>query len=336
MAVTATVRQPAKDAAVTAAVRNGIETIAESHVVEGVLVNGTTTVADFDSALVVEGKGYTEVSDPDDATVGRETKAVAVQAPAGAVDRPAQVTEDGAFEGEFGTEDIKFPTLCIVQGSQGPLVERFSVGSLVFGEEALFDPPKPKQESAKLNFVPIKVTKSFREVLSKDAMDAGEMSRFFRSIQEVEEAGLTTRWIGKTKPSAEPSARIIMLIQSPEGLDHPAFGLEFDGKRFAVGIYYAKGRSYDATAKVLQSNYHMTCWVPLLGPDGKPVMDGVRPIRKKLLWKNVWQWTWGTVKCGEFFPWRPKMTQTKVETTAEVREFIEQSFGNSAQADVAE
>lgn len=243
-----------------------------------------------------------------------------------AVPRNQDLADEG-FAGDWGADDVKFPQLKQVQGS-GPLSQLFDNGTIVLGEDELMPAPsvKPDAKNTPLVFVPLYIQKQFREKLSQELVDQGEMPRIFDTIAEVEAAGLTTRWVGNTMPDnyAEPSSKQLLLIQKPEGSEHPGFALEFGEKQWALALFYAAGGAYRNTAKVIFNNRDTTLLVPVL-ENGQPkkTEKGV-VVKKPLLYKFPWEMSFRRVKAGNFTPWRPFLKcLTKHETTPEMREFID-------------
>lgn len=312
--VTATLRSASKDAAVT----NAVQTTSEKLDVGAIDVKSTV------ESLFADSQQEQQTSPTPTAVVPRQTFPVAP---------PSAYTDEsgGTLEGEWDQSDLKFPTLMIVQGASGPLVEKYSAGDLVFGEELLLKAPRKNEPCPVVKFVPIKIEKSFRENLSPEAIAAGEMPRLAKTIREVEELGGSTRWIGNDRPSWQPSAKCVFLIQLPDGSEHPGFALDFDDKLWAVGLYYAKTGAYNATAQNIFNCYQTSLFVPALNAEGKEIINPVtnRPLKKRLLYRNVWSWTWGTVKAGNFNPWRPRVTLTKEETSPAVRDFCAELLGTS-------
>ncbi len=244
----------------------------------------------------------------------------------------------GGFEGEWGGDDLKFPQLKIVQGS-GKLSKEFNIGTIIYGDQVLFEPVnKTKKEAPqRLRFVPLLITKQYREKLSQDRVDEGEQARIVNTIAEVEECGGTTRWIGDSMPDNywEPSARNLFLIEKPEGSDHPGFALDLDGKQYAVAVYYAAGAAYRASSKVIFNTAKTSLFVPVLGEDNKPVFNGKTPVKRALLYKCMWTIEWDMVQAGKYTPYRPTVRLLKEETGAEVRGYCSDLLSNSVTAEAA-
>lgn len=334
MAIKASLRsnRPANTvAAAAAAVTAAPQTTQHVVEVEGVQVECTDTVATPLENIIPDA----EAQDSGNQQAAEETSTAVAHRPNMSVGRPANNGE--GFEGDWGSEDLKFPQLKIVQGS-GPLSAQFDNGTIIYADQELLPAPSVK-EGAKnpvLRIVPIHIKKQWREKLDKEAADAGEMPRVVNSRQEVEELGGTTQWIGGEKPSWDASARCLFLVEQPsmeEVLkfypnrtdleEHPAFCLELDGKNYAVALYYAGGGAYKASAQLIYNTSKTSLLVPSLGEDGKPQADGRgRPIKRVMLWKCFWTMGFRKVPFGNYQPWHPVMRlQAKAETGPDVRAY---------------
>lgn len=168
--------------------------------------------------------------------------------------RPAQPVSTrsanlgNAFEGDWDERDVRLPQLKIVAGS-GPLSQKYQVGTLLYADEELFEPPNPKlgEKNPTLQIVPVKIQKQWRENLTDDEVKEGLMPRVFSSIEEAIEAHgpLCNQWPGDgSKPRVSPSARCLLLLQEPEGCKHPGFMRTLDGKNYAPAIFYAGNTAY--------------------------------------------------------------------------------------------
>jgi len=231
---------------------------------------------------------------------------------------------ESGFEGAWGADDLKFPQLKIVQGS-GKLSKEFNIGTIIYGDQVLFEPcNKVKKEvPRRLRFVPMLISKQFREKLSQDRVDEGEQARIVNTISEVEECGGTTRWVGDSMPDNywEASARNLFLIEKPEDNDHPGFALDLDGKQYAVAVYYAAGAAFRASSKVIFNTAKTSLFVPVLDEAGKPVFNGKAPVKRALLYKCFWTIEWDMVTAGKYTPYRPTVRLIKEETGEEVRSY---------------
>lgn len=246
--------------------------------------------------------------------------------------RPGAMTfaASTGIEGDWDASDVKFPAVKIVQGS-GELSQRYNMGSVILGDEELLPSPDlkmPRPEHV-FRFVPVVLTKQFRENLSKEEADSGAMPRIVNSLAEVEALGGTTQWINDVKPSWSPSARILLLVERPENLpgsgsDHPGFALEIGGKLYAPAVYYASGSSYTSLAKTLFNATLTTLQVVERGADGQPVKGPTGVIRRIPYLPKAF-WTWRTVRraAGEYTVFAPEVRLTREDTSDELRGFID-------------
>lgn len=306
----------------------------------GVQVESRTTVATSPENAVPAG-GLENLVGEDAHVVedGPETTAVARRPDnASALTTRPPVSQDEGFDGDWGIDDLKHPQLKQVQGS-GALSQLFDNGTIIYGDVELLPAPSVKADAKNppIIFVPVSITKQFREKLPKEAVDAGEMPRIFNSVQEVEDAGLTTRWVGNVMPDnfAEPSARCLFLLQQPEGSEHPGFSLELDGKNYGVAVYYAAGGAFRDSAKIIYNTAKSSLLVPVLGEDNQPKKTPSGLIIKKvMLHKNFWSLNFAKKQAGNFTPWRPIVKlQAAVQTTPQVRAYIEQLLHGTPEAE---
>ena len=240
--------------------------------------------------------------------------------------QPASVE---GFEGDWDSSDVKFPQLKLVQGS-GPLSQQYDVGTLIFGEAELFAPPSVKEGAVNpsLRFVPISLTKQWREKLTQDQIAEGLMPRIVATMDEVHELGGTTTWGGaSTVPDNywEPSARCVLLLERPEGTDHPGFALELDGKLYGIAVYYAAGSAYRDSAKVIYNTASTQLLSAVLDAEGKPVTNNGRPVKKPFLAKNFWKLSFGKKSSpkSSFTWWGPTVKLIKEETGPELRSYCD-------------
>lgn len=301
--------------------------------------NGTGTPEDLTSLL--PNGGIT--AGPDEAGEASQQQEVSTsvttrpQTSSAVARRSAPASVEG-FDGDWGADDVKYPQLKLVQGS-GPLSKEYDAGTIIFGEEELFPPASVKADAVKpsLRFVPISITKQWREKLSQDAVGEGLMPRMVSTLAEVEELGGTTRWLGNEMPDNlwQPSARCVLLVEQPPGSGHPGFTLELDGKLYGVAIYYAAGGAFTASAKVIFNTAMTSLLVPVTDGEGKPVVRNGRPVKKPLLWKSFWALSFGKVQAGNFTPWRPAVKLIKEETGPNVRDYCEGLTRNSEAQEAA-
>ena len=243
-------------------------------------------------------------------------------------------------DGDWGADDVKFPQLKLVQGS-GPLSQQFDPGTVIYNEIELVPPASVKEGAVipSLRFVPVSMTKQWREKLSQENVAEGLMSRIVNTLAEVEELGGTTRWVGDQRPDNlwEPSARCIFLIEQPEGSEHPGFVLELDGKLFAVAVYYAAGGAYRDSAKIIFNTAMTSLLIPVLNEAGKPAIVNGRTQKRPLLCKNFWKISFGKKSSTKSnFTWySPIVKLQKDETGPEVRQYCEGLAKSTEQVEAA-
>lgn len=247
--------------------------------------------------------------------------------------RTAPRSVDG-MEGEWDETDQKHPVLRIVAGN-GALSKLFTVGTLILGDEELLPANKPKDPDPSnfIRFVPIHMTKKYRENLSEEDNKAGVRPRIVSTLAEVEDAGGTTVWQGKEKPSWSPCSTNLLLIEKPAKYDGGAFALGFGDKQYALCLYYASTGSYRNFSPIIRSNMNTTLLIPALDAEGKPMLvpGTTRPIMRPYMPKSFWQFSVGKVASGAYEVFTPKLLLTKEQTSSEIREFIN-SFANPPQS----
>lgn len=259
----------------------------------------------------------------------------------GAVARSSRSFNDeaGGLEGDWDSNDLKFPQLKVVQGS-GTLSSMFDLGTVIYADTQLLAPASMQDGgvSAPIYFVPLSVKKQWRENLTKDQQAAGEMPRVVDSQDEVENLGGSTQWIGNQKPAWSPSARCLFLLEQPEGIEHPSFNAELDGRKYGVAVYYAGGTSFNTSAKVIYNTGLQNLQVPVLDEAGQPQKDGQgRVIKRTMLYKNFWTLQFARKPAGDFIVWQSQARiLAKEESGPEVREYIETLMNNRQSFNVAD
>jgi hypothetical protein len=287
-----------------------IEVPTEEKPVEGVDENAADKKADeLDAAF--EGVDVGEGGDLEDnvqkVVEQTQTQTHAV-APAPANQHPAMSDgTDGQLQGGFDSSDIKMPAIKVVQGSS-PLKEEFHEGTVVLGENLLLEPPPLKDGPLnKFRFVPFMMKKQYRQNLSQEEMDDGDMPAIVDSIEEVHAAGGTTQWMGRQKPSWGPLGTVTMLVEQPEGSDDPMFSLELDGKNFAVASYMAGGSAYTHCPKTILNNALSMLLEPMLDASGKPVLTKTgQPRKRPVLYRAFWTFHITRVKVRDFLIFQPR------------------------------
>lgn len=265
--------------------------------------------------------GVNDAAEDAGATAQEQTSAIVKAAPK-AVSRYSTVS-DGGFGGEWSKDDLKFPNLKIIQGS-GPLSNLFKTGQVILGDEVVLNDPDPNGKPPfipTMQFIPISLIKRWRENISKEEYAAGKFPRVVDTESEVEELGGTTQWIGRgpgaQRPSWSPSVTCLLLVERPEGSQHPNFAIELNGKFYAPCVYYATGTGFTYFAKPV-FNAQLSLQIEV-GKDEKG-----RPIKKTYVPKNVWTWETKKVKAGDNFVFAPVVRMTPQQTTDEVRTFLKE------------
>jgi len=140
-------------------------------------------------------------------------------------------------------QDLQLPRLQVTYGV-GPLSALFNPGDLILGGEDLL---VTKGES--ITFIPLIVTKYWKEYMSKEKLDMKLMPRTFLTKDEVHADGGTTEWVGtgdtKVGPTFSEAIDIKMLIAQPEDTECGMFGIQLEGddKLYAPAVF-----SMDKTA----------------------------------------------------------------------------------------
>ncbi len=229
---------------------------------------------------------------------------------------PARYEEesDGGIEGDFDSGDVKLPQLKIVNGS-GPLSQQYGRGTLLYADEVLFEAPtwRPGETRPSLRFVPIKITKQYREKLTPEEMDQDLMPRVVNSREEAIRLGKPddweggiTEWIDKSPPRWQASARCLFLLEEPFESQHPGFTSIADGRNYAACVYYAGGMAYGQSAKQIFNTANLSL---------RSAVD-----KKIYLPKRFWTWSVISKAAGKFAVAVPSIKLTKEETGPELRE----------------
>jgi len=240
------------------------------------------------------------------------------------------------IEGDWGDDDVKLPQFKIVQGS-GVLSQRFQNGEIIFAEESLLPPPsiKPDAKNPSIRIVPISLRRQWVEKLSQERADAGEMPRIAYSLQEVYDLGGTTRWsAGGQQPDNfwQDAARCMILIEKPESSLHSGFALEFNGKCYAVAVWYVSGGAYRASAKVIVGASQSSLLVPVTDEKGQPKKsDSGQIIKRPMLWKHFWSVNFVRKPVGpkQYMVWYP-IVRLAEATTPEIRDYCAGLASNAA------
>lgn len=150
----------------------------------------------------------------------------------------------GSIQGQLDTSDYEIPQLKLCQ-YVGPLIEEygFTPGDWVANNETILW----QEGCAPVEVTILNVVKQFVE---KTEYGSDVMGRIFNSTDEAEAAGLVTTWgPNGEKPDTEPTAACLCLVKLPEGVDGPAFDLEYGDDRYALLMWRIGGVAYGRTFK---------------------------------------------------------------------------------------
>lgn len=237
---------------------------------------------------------------------------------------------DGALTGPIDNSDFKIPQLKIVQGS-GPLSKKFNQGTVIFMDLTLFQPPEPDKLGPALNFIPISLHKYFRENIKRPDNPppnyVAPQPRNANSPEDVARLGGTVEFTvdgagNRLKPSWGPAARIMLLIERPEGCDHPGFAIAVEvGEKiryFAAAVMYVNGGQYRSMAK------------PIIDATNFILCLGTGPDRKIILEKRVWKMQVAKEQSGVNMVFNPRVEMIQEITPPPLRELAMTLRGKSS------
>lgn len=240
---------------------------------------------------------------------------------------------DGALSGPIDKSDFKIPQLKLVQGS-GPLSKKFNQGTLIFMDQTIFEAPPPDKLGPPLKFIPVSLRKYFRENLKRpENPPAGYVQPNPRNAdtpEMVAKLGGTTEFTddgagNRLKPSWGPAACITLLIERPEGNEHPGFAIavEVAGKMtyFAAAVIYVNGGQYRSMAK------------PIIDACQFILVEGTGPEKKIVLEKRVWKMQVAKEQSGENMVFNPKVEMVMEMTTADLRGIAQSMRGKSSKVE---
>lgn len=223
----------------------------------------------------------------------------------------------GGIRGEVDQNDFRMPQLKVVNGS-GKLSQEYNQGTLLYADEQLWSPPdiKEPKNNPTMRIVPVLMDKLWRQNLSPDEVEGGMMPQVVATKDQAEALGGSTLWINNEKPRWSPSAKIVFLLQEPEGCNHPGFSIRMDGANWAMAVFYASGTSYGETFKVINSVSYMS----------------LRENNDIMLHKKVWTMQVVKKPAGKFFVFVPSLKLLREETGPELREFVSAMNGSQSVA----
>jgi len=150
----------------------------------------------------------------------------------------------GEVAGEFQPDEIKLPTINIVQKS-GELADTFDFGDILLSKEYVLS-SLPSKTDDRTN-PPVELTvaavrKMFQENLP---YGSGVIPRRFGSLEEVRAEGLTLQWgLDDTPPSAIPVAELLVVVKKPENLTADAFPWEYEGEHYSPAKWFVAKSAY--------------------------------------------------------------------------------------------
>jgi len=224
----------------------------------------------------------------------------------------------GALSGAIDRSDFKTPQLKLVQG-QGDNAAKYGQGTTVFMDMVVFKAPTANEPTPFMRFVPVMLQKYFRENVEKNSK---LKPRNVMTPEEVQKLGGTTEWTvdragNRVKPSWSPAAKITLLLEQPEGVEHPGFTMpiEVNGKisHWGAAVIYVNGGAYRSMAK------------PIIDATNFLLVEGDTIVLHKRIWKmQVVQ-----EKSGDNWVFTPKVAIVNEATPADLRTFSESLLGGT-------
>lgn len=151
----------------------------------------------------------------------------------------------GEVSGEINRRDIMLPRMQFIQ-SVGPLSRQFKPGDIVLSKEVCV-----AHKDEPLTLIVLSMKKYFQERFDKFEMNGPRPLRF-ETEAEVLAAKLVLDWDSPKKgdkPTAEPLADIVVLIQKPATNDSPMFSIDVGGKKWSTALWTTQRTSYTRAAK---------------------------------------------------------------------------------------
>ena len=163
---------------------------------------------------------------------------------------PARHSPSVYVDGEVTTSDLKMPYLSCVH-NVGPKSVLFTPGTLVLGEVALTEAPKPQEPTPRLRVLFAKVNKIYMENLPYTTAPTAARPRIFATEEQVKQAGGTLKYAGNIAPSFIPKATCLALLRAPKNFeDDPQFSIIDNEKVYTPVMISFQKTSYPA-AKTL-------------------------------------------------------------------------------------
>jgi hypothetical protein len=148
----------------------------------------------------------------------------------------------GQTTGPIEQSDLYRPRLELSQ-SVGPLMDAgFTPGQIVLAKE------EPIWGEG---YDPLKITllAGRKQFIEDVAYGSGQEQRTFNSPAEVKAAGLWTEWHDNTPPPVFPRLTYVALIEKPEYVNSPLFGIELLDSLYAIAEIRWDGAAYSRAAK---------------------------------------------------------------------------------------
>jgi hypothetical protein len=228
------------------------------------------------------------------------------------------VTATGHFKGEAGVEGAWdnsrhtiVPRIQIVQGN-GQLAARHPVSTLLLQDDVFLPAANATTNRPNVLFVPVRNRLQYREIMTNEMRNSGLKQRIAFTPEDVTAMGGTYEWKNNVRPTFEETARVVLLMHQPEGIDLPLFS-EIPGLtgKYAMAVYYASGVAFAYFAKPIYSASVST--LKIANEENQLV-----PYLPKRWWKfNV-----DTRRWGNFAPWCLIANQTTQDTDAAIRAFV--------------
>lgn len=230
-----------------------------------------------------------------------------------AIPRSGKVDADG-----FDDTDVRMPRLQIVNGN-GAMSRIYNQGELVYADHIIFGTPQ-KDVHRLMRFVPLGLKKQFRSNLSEEEVAAGDQPQVFNSKEEILsfDSEATFEWVDNEKPRYSPTCRALLVIELPEGVEHPAFTYEAEGGLWAPAVYYAGGSAYSKFALPIHNGEKFAC------------LEEVGGVKQIVHHAKIWTFEVLKSSGGKFTVFQPNVKLTPQRTVGELRELCERLIGHAA------
>lgn len=153
---------------------------------------------------------------------------------------PALMAASG-FEGEILPEEIRIPTLNIVQGV-GDLADSFRSGAVVLNKETLLS-----DGGTPLGLTLLRCRKFYVENLP---YGSEQRPALFDKLQDVLHAGGTLEWLNDTPPTFQTVLQCQVLLERPEGAGGE-FPYSYAGEDYAMALWTLRGMAFSRVGRSL-------------------------------------------------------------------------------------